>query len=106
MDGFQKQRPRHQPTRPERLDQFLKEWGDKGQSSPDHIRFVTYTTRYNRDYWLSVYGIEKHYERADVDAQRTGARSTYDIKTRNMTRLVLRETDHAQDIKIEVRISR
>jgi hypothetical protein len=31
--------------------------------------FVTYTTRYNRDYWISVDGLDKHYERADVDAQ-------------------------------------
>ena len=29
----------------QRLDAFLKEYGDKGQSSPDHIRFLTYTTR-------------------------------------------------------------
>ena len=58
----------------QRLDAFLKEWGDKGQTSPDHIRFVTYTTRYNRDYWVSVDGLEKHYERADIDAQRDDGR--------------------------------
>ena len=32
--------------------------------SPDHVRFVTYTTRYNRSYWVSLDGLEKHYERA------------------------------------------
>ncbi len=85
----------------QRLDQFLKEWGDKGQSSPDHIRFVTYTTRYNRDYWVFVDGLEKHYERADVDAQRTGGGASYDIKTRNLTRLALRETEHAKEIRID-----
>lgn len=85
----------------ERLDLFLKEWGDKGQASPDHIRFVTYTTRYNRDYWISVDGLEKHYERADVDAQRTGGGTAYDIKTNNLTRLVLRETGRAKEIKID-----
>src|SRR6266404_5844657 len=85
----------------QRLDLFLKEWGDKGQSSPDHIRFVTYTTRYNRDYWISVDGLDKHYERADVDAQRTGGGASYHIKTTNLTRLVLRETDHAKDINID-----
>jgi pimeloyl-ACP methyl ester carboxylesterase len=83
----------------QRLDLFLKEWGDKGQASPDHIRFVTYTTRYNRDYWISVDGLSKHYERADVDAQRAGG--LYDIKTTNVTRLVLRETEHAKEIKID-----
>ena len=80
---------------------FLKEWGDKGQSSPDHIRFLTYTTRYNRDYWVSVDGLEKHYERAEVDAQRTSGGASYDIKTKNLTRLVLRETEHAREIKID-----
>jgi len=85
----------------QRLDAFLKEWGDKGQSSPDHIRFLTYTTRYNRDYWVSLDGLEKHYERAEVDAQRTGGGASYEIKTKNLTRLVLRETEHAREIKID-----
>jgi pimeloyl-ACP methyl ester carboxylesterase len=83
----------------ERLDAFLKEWCDKGQTSPDHIRFVTYTTRYNRDYWVSVEGLDKHYERADVDAVRTGG--AYDIKTHNVSRLTLGETAQASEIKID-----
>ena len=85
----------------ERLDAFLKEWGDRGQSSPDHIRFLTYTTRYNRDYWVTVDGLEKHYERAEVDALRSDAGRSYEIKTRNITRLTLRETDHASDLQID-----
>jgi hypothetical protein len=85
----------------QRLDAFLKEWGDKGQVSPDHLRFVTYTTRYNRDYWASVDGMEKHYERADIDAVRTDGRESYEIKTHNVTRLVLREMDQAMKIRID-----
>jgi pimeloyl-ACP methyl ester carboxylesterase len=85
----------------QRLDAFLKEWGDKGQSSPDHIRFVTYTTRYNRDYWISVDGMDRHYERADIDARRTAGGSSYEIKTTNTSRLVIRETEHAKEIKID-----
>jgi len=85
----------------QRLDAFLKEHGDKGQSSPDHIRFLTYTTRYSHHYWVSLDGLEKHYERAEVDAQRTGDGAAYDIKTKNLTRLVLRETEHAGEIKID-----
>jgi pimeloyl-ACP methyl ester carboxylesterase len=85
----------------QQLDAFLKEWGDKGQTSPDHIRFLTYTTRYNRDYWVSLDGLEKHYERAEVDAQRNDARTSYDVKTKNLTRLILRETDRAKEIKID-----
>jgi pimeloyl-ACP methyl ester carboxylesterase len=85
----------------QRLNDFLKEWGDKGQTSPDHLRFLTYTTRYNSDYWASLEGLEKQYERAEIDAQRTDGGAAYDIKTKNLTRLVLRETDHASEIKID-----
>jgi hypothetical protein len=83
----------------QRLDAFLKEWTTKGQVDPDHIRFVTYTTRYNKDYWISVEGMDKHYERADVDALRSGGE--YTIRTHNVSRLVLREMDHAKDVTID-----
>jgi pimeloyl-ACP methyl ester carboxylesterase len=85
----------------QRLDAFLKEWGDKGQTSPDHIRFLTYTTRYNRDYWVSVEALDKLYERADMDAVRSDAGKSYQIKTTNIARLVLRETKHAKSIRID-----
>ena len=85
----------------QRLDAFLKEWGDKGQVSPDHIKFVTYTARYNRDYWVTVDQLGKTYERADVDAVRSNGGANYAIQTHNIDRLVLRETEHAKTIKID-----
>lgn len=83
------------------LDAFLKEYGDRGQISPDHIRFLTYTTRYNRDYWVTLDELGKHYERAEIDAWRNDSRKQYQITTKNLTRLVLRETDHAAEIQID-----
>src|SRR6266550_8542534 len=85
----------------QRLDAFLKEHGDKGQSSPDHIRFLTYTTRYNKCFWVSLDGLEKHYERAEVDAERTSGGKQYKIATNNLTRLTLRETSKATSISID-----
>jgi hypothetical protein len=85
----------------QRLDAFLKEHVDQGQSSPERIRFVTYTTRYNRSYWVTVDGLGKHYERAEVDAQRAGGGASYAIKTNNVTRLALRETASAREIEID-----
>lgn len=82
------------------LDSFLKQWGDRGQLSPDHIRFLTYTTRYNKCYWVSVDGLAKHYERAEIDAVRSGG-GEYQIKTVNVTRLRLRETEHASKIRVD-----
>ena len=84
-----------------RLDAFLKEYGDRGQVSPSHIRFLTYTTRYNRDYWVTLDQLAKHYERAEVDAERDDARQKYRITTKNLTRLVLRETDRASEIRVD-----
>ncbi len=85
----------------QKLDAFLKQYGDRGQISPDHIRFLTYTTRYNKDYWVTLDRLEKHYERAEIDAQRTNNGRQYQIATKNLARLVLRETDHATKIQID-----
>ncbi len=85
----------------ERLDAFLKEWGDRGQTSPQHIRFVTWTTRYNHDYWISVDGLAKTYARAEVDANRTSGGTQYQITTSNVTRLTLHETGHARRVILD-----
>ena len=82
------------------LDAFLKQWGDMGQTSPGRIRFVTYTTRYNSDYWVQVDAMERLYRRADVDATRRDD-GEYMIKTHNVARLVLTETAHARSIAID-----
>jgi hypothetical protein len=82
------------PLTRERLDAFLKEWSDRGQSSPEHIRFLTYTTRYNRDYWVTVDRLEKMYERAEVDATRSK------VTTKNVARLTLREMNGVKTMEI------
>src|SRR4029077_2265030 len=83
------------------LNAFLYDRIKAGRRIPDRIRFLTYTTRYNRDYWVTLDGLEKHYERAEVDAKRSDNRGQYDITTKNLTRLVLRQTDRASAINID-----
>ena len=83
------------------LDAFLKEWGDRGQSSPDHVRFVTYTTRYNSDYWVNVDAMDKLYERADVDAMRSSDGRSYTVKTHNVARLMLNEMAKVETFNID-----
>jgi dienelactone hydrolase len=34
-----------------------------------HVHFVTWTLKYSRCHWIEVLGLEKHYQRADIDAQ-------------------------------------
>ena len=53
-------------------------------ANPERIRFVTYTTRFAQCDWITVEGLEQHYERAEVDAD--GGR----IATRNVSRLAVR----------------
>ncbi len=48
-----------------RLDGILKKGRDR---VPNQIRFTTYTLRYNRMKWIRVDSLERHWERARVDA--------------------------------------
>jgi pimeloyl-ACP methyl ester carboxylesterase len=84
-----------------RLDAFLKQYGDAGRQDPDHIRFVTYTTRYNHCFWVSLDGLARQYERAEVDAQRSDGSRDYQISTKNLTRLTLSEASKASAVKID-----
>ena len=85
----------------QRLDAFLKEWTDRGLRSPDRVRFLTYTTRYNRSFWVTLDGLTQHYERAEVDARRLSGGTSYQITTTNVSRLLLRETDKAAEVQID-----
>ncbi|MEO7412460.1 MAG: PHB depolymerase family esterase [Opitutaceae bacterium] len=73
----------------------------RGRVVPDHVRFVTHTTRYNRSFWVTVDGLERHFERADVDAQRDPAKANFTIKTHNISRLTLTDTAAAKTIAID-----
>jgi pimeloyl-ACP methyl ester carboxylesterase len=84
-----------------RLDEFLKQYGDAGRQDPDHIRFVTYTTRYNHCFWVTLDGLGGQYQRADVDAQRSNGGKDYLISTTNLTRLTLSEASKASSIRID-----
>ena len=55
--------------------------------APNHVRFVTYTTRYNNAHWVTVEGLEESYKRADVDAKRTDDMKQYTVTTKNVSRV-------------------
>lgn len=37
--------------------------------SPRHIRFVTWTLKFNRCHWIEILGLDRHYERAEIEAR-------------------------------------
>lgn len=49
----------------------------------DKLVFVTYTLKYPDCYWISLQGLEQHYERTRVEAQRVG-KDGADLKTTNV----------------------
>jgi poly(3-hydroxybutyrate) depolymerase len=53
---------------------------------PREIRFTTWTLRYNRMRWVVVDGLEKHWDRARVDANLTGDHAVQ-AKTTNVSAL-------------------
>lgn len=64
---------------------FLDAAAAKGRTVPSEISLVTYTTRYNRSDWITIEALEKHYERAQVDARRSS--DATHVTTRNVARL-------------------
>jgi Prolyl oligopeptidase family len=55
--------------------------------SPNHVRFVTYTARWNNAYWVNIESLEETYKRADVDARRTDNQQQYTVTTKNVSRV-------------------
>ncbi|HEY1859964.1 MAG TPA: prolyl oligopeptidase family serine peptidase [Gemmataceae bacterium] len=49
---------------------------------PPHVRFVTYTLKYPQCAWMNLLSLERHYQKAAVDADQT--ESGYTIKTTNV----------------------
>ena len=55
--------------------------------SPNHVRFVTYTMRYNNAHWVTIDGLEESYKRAEIDAKRTDGSTAYTVTTKNVSRV-------------------
>lgn len=64
-------------------DAFIRKAVEDGRREPEQIHFVTYTTRYNRCWWLTIDALGRHYERAEVDGTRDK------LVTRNVAALTL-----------------
>lgn len=68
-------------------NRFIEEVLRQPRPVPDHVQFVTYTTAYNKCYWVTVESLGRQYQRAEVDATRIGEEAI--VTTKNITRLRL-----------------
>ncbi|MDR3634530.1 MAG: alpha/beta hydrolase-fold protein [Isosphaeraceae bacterium] len=74
------------------LDAFHNEHAAKGvDQDKKHLRFVTYTLKYNRAEWLTVERLGEHYRRALVDAEIQGKK------------VVVREADNIVVLSVDRR---
>ena len=58
---------------------------DKGRNPvPPKVKFVTYTLRYNKCFWITLTGLEQHWERAQIEGELDG-KDTIKIITKNVS---------------------
>ena len=81
------------PDSKQTIDSKLASLAIEGrQQTPDRVRFVTYTLRYNKMNWVTIDSITQHWERSYVDAQ-INTEPTPDtdltLTTENITALTL-----------------
>jgi hypothetical protein len=55
--------------------------------TPEHVRFVTWTLKFNRCCWLEILGLHEHYRRSEVEARRSEDGSVHVTKCQNVARL-------------------
>ncbi len=48
-------------------------------AAPERVKFTTYTLLYDCSYWLTIERLEKHWQRADVDASLSGKVTTRNV---------------------------
>jgi hypothetical protein len=78
----------YEPETKKELAKEIDEIVAKGRDVvPAEVRFTTYTLRYNNDAWVTVDGLEKHWERADVKGKFAGVE--FAIDTKNVSALTL-----------------
>lgn len=82
-------------------DAFIDQALTREPRSEDHLRFVTYTPRYGRDFWLDVDALERLYQRAEVTAERSKDHRIITIKSSNVARLFLPDPAAGADVTVD-----
>jgi poly(3-hydroxybutyrate) depolymerase len=57
--------------------------------APKHLRFVTWTLKYNRCHWLQILGLGEHYARAELEATVSDDGSVAVAEPKNITRFAI-----------------
>lgn len=80
---------KYEPETKKVLSARLAEYAAKGRDEvPAKVRLVTYTLRYNRQEWVEVTALDRHWERAEVNAE-IADEGTIKLATKNVAALTL-----------------
>lgn len=70
------------------IERRLASIAQRGRNpAPIHVKFVTYTLRYNKSHWVQIDALEQHWERAEIDARVVQAHNELRATTKNITAL-------------------
>jgi predicted esterase len=69
---------------------------------PQRVRFVTYTLRYPSCAWVELIGLNRHYQRARVDAQRTDKGFTVATENVRSLRLAMPPSGGPEDVVVSI----
>jgi pimeloyl-ACP methyl ester carboxylesterase len=86
-----------------KMAEARSEYVEKGRPEyPKRVRFVTYTLKYPSCHWVQIGELERHYQRASVDAERS--EDGFKVKTSNVRVLQLRLQPEAtrQTIRVDI----
>ncbi|HEY1174109.1 MAG TPA: prolyl oligopeptidase family serine peptidase [Verrucomicrobiae bacterium] len=56
---------------------------------PRQVKYATFTLRYNKAFWITIDGLEQHWERGFVDAEFETGESWIKVDTKNLTALTV-----------------
>ncbi len=78
----------YEPKAKIEVSRIVDEYAAHGRNPvPKHVKFVTYTLRYNQDFWITIDALGEHWKKARVEGKIEG--ESIDMKTENVTQLTL-----------------
>ena len=79
---------KYHPDAKVEIERRLASIAQRGRNpAPAHVKFATYTLRYNQSHWVQLDALEKHWERAEIDARIVQAANELRVTTENITAL-------------------
>ena len=81
--GPQTEHKYHPETKAELLSKLGAHTAEGRAQMPPRVRFTTWTLRYDTMEWLKIDALERHWSRADIDAELVDE-GTFQIKTKNV----------------------